>query len=460
MSSQVPEEFLCPISGNLMRNPVTLKCGHTFDKSSIEEWKQRSDTCPNCRELITDSFTVNYTLKSLIDKSSGGHSVSRPNSTQLDIFRNSVNIEEIGKESLKEIRATFGRHGDYVDLCLEMPEMKKRRPVSFVCIIDVSGSMGSTVGAGEGGRAFTRLDLVKHVLNVLITTLTEADSLSLITFSNEAEVILDLVPMSKRNKILAKNCVNAFEPQANTYTGPALRKAYDIMRTAPTTNVRSIVLLTDGQDTAGEEVLQKIFDQIEKPSQVQLNTFGFSNDIWSKSLQTLAIKGGGIFGFIPDQSMIGTIFVNFMANTFMTFAQDVYVEPNHNYELNHHDNAKTNLQYDRKRHFLLRQLHENHGAVFTFRIGYSKSDMIEIKAMPKDDEQEYVVQKAKYKLLDMVMSPELPHVDVPSFAESKELKHVEDFLHEIKQAKKPDPNFEQIKLSLQYWGSWGAHYVR
>jgi hypothetical protein len=32
MNSNMPQEFLCPITQNVMKEPVSLQCGHSFDK--------------------------------------------------------------------------------------------------------------------------------------------------------------------------------------------------------------------------------------------------------------------------------------------------------------------------------------------------------------------------------------------------------------------------------------------
>jgi Ca-activated chloride channel family protein len=129
--------------------------------------------------------------------------------------------------------------------------MAKRRPVAFVCVIDVSGSMGSAVGAGEAGSgmAYSRLDLVKHVLNVLIACLKDQDKLALISFSDQAELVMGLTPMTKMNKNLAKTAVQVLTPQMNTYMGPAIKKAYDVFGEASLSAnyLKSIILLTDGQ---------------------------------------------------------------------------------------------------------------------------------------------------------------------------------------------------------------------
>lgn len=91
--------------------------------------------------------------------------------------------------------------------------------------------MGCIVGAGEGGKAFTRLDLVKHVLNVLIVSLTEHDTLSLITFSTDTRLIADKTFMTEQNKENMKMEVKKLVTDSSTYTGKAIKLAYEVSLT-------------------------------------------------------------------------------------------------------------------------------------------------------------------------------------------------------------------------------------
>lgn len=50
----IPVEFLCPISLEIMEDPVRMNpCGHIFDRLSIEEWLRDHDTCPICRAAMS-----------------------------------------------------------------------------------------------------------------------------------------------------------------------------------------------------------------------------------------------------------------------------------------------------------------------------------------------------------------------------------------------------------------------
>jgi hypothetical protein len=67
---QVPWYFRCPISLELMRDPVTVSTGQTYDRASIESWVATGNTtCPVTRAPLADfTFIPNHTLRRLIQE--------------------------------------------------------------------------------------------------------------------------------------------------------------------------------------------------------------------------------------------------------------------------------------------------------------------------------------------------------------------------------------------------------
>ena len=51
-----------------------------------------------------------------------------------------------------------------------------------------------------------------------------------------------------------------------------------------------------------------------------MSMFGYGYNLDTKLLGALTELGGGCFGYIPDCSMIGTIFVNFLSAALSTFS--------------------------------------------------------------------------------------------------------------------------------------------
>ncbi|KAL0228362.1 hypothetical protein RCL1_004505 [Eukaryota sp. TZLM3-RCL] len=51
------EDLKCPISLDLMLDPVTLQCGHSFGRSVLREYLNDENRCPYCRSEIPEGFS-------------------------------------------------------------------------------------------------------------------------------------------------------------------------------------------------------------------------------------------------------------------------------------------------------------------------------------------------------------------------------------------------------------------
>jgi hypothetical protein len=64
----IPKHFLCPISLDLMKDPVTLSSGITYDRESIEAWLEGgSFTCPATNQVLRSLDQIpNHSLRRMI----------------------------------------------------------------------------------------------------------------------------------------------------------------------------------------------------------------------------------------------------------------------------------------------------------------------------------------------------------------------------------------------------------
>lgn len=66
---QPPPEFVCPISLEVMRQPVLCEDGHTYERSVILQWLATSPTSPTTRQPMSPTnIRPNYALKSAIER--------------------------------------------------------------------------------------------------------------------------------------------------------------------------------------------------------------------------------------------------------------------------------------------------------------------------------------------------------------------------------------------------------
>ncbi|XP_073043789.1 putative E3 ubiquitin-protein ligase LIN-1 isoform X2 [Primulina eburnea] len=67
--SRPPKDFVCPITGQIFNDPVTLETGQTYERKAIQEWMNRGNTtCPITRQPLSAVSLpkTNYVLRRLI----------------------------------------------------------------------------------------------------------------------------------------------------------------------------------------------------------------------------------------------------------------------------------------------------------------------------------------------------------------------------------------------------------
>lgn len=70
MEFSIPNHFRCPISLDLMKDPVTLSTGITYDRESIETWLESGNkTCPITNQVLTNLEPIpNHTIRRMIQE--------------------------------------------------------------------------------------------------------------------------------------------------------------------------------------------------------------------------------------------------------------------------------------------------------------------------------------------------------------------------------------------------------
>ncbi|KAL0436205.1 UNVERIFIED_CONTAM: U-box domain-containing protein 9 [Sesamum radiatum] len=81
-SGTVPEEFKCPLSKELMRDPVIIATGQTYDKPFIQKWlKAGNRTCPLTQQVLSHTIlTPNHLIREMITQWCKNHGIKLPDS--------------------------------------------------------------------------------------------------------------------------------------------------------------------------------------------------------------------------------------------------------------------------------------------------------------------------------------------------------------------------------------------
>jgi len=302
-----PSELLCPITGELMRDPVMGTDGHSYERSAISAWLSSHSTSPITRDpMYVANLTPNYALRSQIERLIG----SSASSSTVPKFKDAtLSVDAEVHEKTLHLRVTATGE-------------QKRQPIVLIGIIDKSGSMDSEAGLATDAetQGFTRMDLVKHAVRAQASVLGDEDMFGLIAFSTAASVELRPTLMTAAGKRDLFNALDRIRPDGGTNIWDGVRQA-SLLANEPQFANSNIVamLLTDGlpNENPPRGILPTM-QMLKKANPWTLHAFGFGYQLDSDLLAQIASWGSGIFGFIPDCSMVGTVMINFMATSLAT----------------------------------------------------------------------------------------------------------------------------------------------
>ena len=321
--SNIPDEYLCPITLAIMKDPVLMKDGQTYEREAIANHLKKSPLSPLTRQPLDMKDAIpNYALKSMIEKYLKGG--------QLPVKEKAQKIDKNQMTKLKTFKAEVmddpkDTKNVFVNISLEPEKTDSRKPLVLIAMIDVSGSMQVSSSEDMKGNeeiGISRLGLVKHALKTVASILVNNDKMSLITFSGRADVRLEATNMNTMGKNLIFDEIKKMRADGCTNIWDALRlgmieaKKYD-----ENYNI-SLLLFTDGEPNENPPmgIIPTLRESISDIKDVNftISTFAFGYNVDSQLMEEIAQIGNGIYGYCPDCTMVGTIFTNFMANVLNT----------------------------------------------------------------------------------------------------------------------------------------------
>ncbi|SCE61492.1 Ca-activated chloride channel family protein, partial [Streptomyces sp. Termitarium-T10T-6] len=183
------------------------------------------------------------------------------------------------------------------------PPTSERPPAALTFVVDISGSMAET----------GRLDLVRKSLTILADELRDDDSLSLVTFSDEAETRLPMTRV-KDNRNRIKDVVSEMHPAQSTNVEAGIELGYEESveghREGATNRV---VLLSDALantgETEAEGILKKI-DSARREYGITLFGVGVGSDYGDAFMEQLTNKGDGNTTYVGDETQARKVFVD------------------------------------------------------------------------------------------------------------------------------------------------------
>lgn len=327
------QNFLCPITQAIMTDPVIGPDGVTYERSAIEAWFAAGhNTSPMTRQRMTSQQLIpNLALRATIEEA-----------IKAGLDPAAAGGGGAAKAAVlppPPIEATVSRiDADRFHVRLSVPDTGATLPTLFIDVLDVSGSMGtSSVDATQAtseAAAFSRSDLVRHSVATQIELLRPQDELALVLFDNTVTIALDPTPMNPAGKAVAKACLPQITPRGGTNIWLGLQRALQIAdracATDPERNV-VIILQTDGESDPSYNPPRGIVDTFRSwrdahpAARMTVHTvgYGFGRALDMPLLRAIAAVGAGTVNYIPDGSMVGTVFIHLMSNLMSAVYKDL-----------------------------------------------------------------------------------------------------------------------------------------
>jgi Ca-activated chloride channel family protein len=191
---------------------------------------------------------------------------------------------------------------------------RARADASLTFVLDTSGSMER-----EG-----RLEIVKAALRVLVEQLDRTDTVAIVTFGDDARVVLGPTPASSADEIIG--AIESLHPGGSTNLEAGLRLGYDLARESMTENgIDRVVLASDGVANVGltepDSILRSIRD--DASTGIELVSIGVGmgnyNDVL---LEQLADQGDGFYAYVNALDEAERLFTEDLTGTLQTVALD------------------------------------------------------------------------------------------------------------------------------------------
>jgi Mg-chelatase subunit ChlD len=196
-------------------------------------------------------------------------------------------------------------------------DRRQLRPVNLALVIDKSGSMADA----------DKISRVKSALLALVSRLRDEDTLSIVVFDSDAQVLLPARSLADRGAI--RQLIREIAPGGATNIHAGLMLGYqEVRKNYRKDATNRVILLTDGIANRGETSPEKIArDSLRFNDQgIDLSTIGVGLDLNKDLLRELAKSGRGLFHFVADAEDIEKVFIKEVQSLVAPVAYEPNVE--------------------------------------------------------------------------------------------------------------------------------------
>ncbi|XP_061368165.1 U-box domain-containing protein 9-like [Gastrolobium bilobum] len=165
-----PDEFKCPLSMDLMRDPVIVASGQTYDKPFIQKWLNAGNrTCPQTHQVLSHTvLTPNHLIREMIEKWSKNQGTELSNT---DHYINEEGINEADSDHflclLKKMSSALS---DQKAAAKELRLLTKKHPCFRALFCDSVDAIPQLLKPVCGSDSFSSIhpDLQEDVITTLL----------------------------------------------------------------------------------------------------------------------------------------------------------------------------------------------------------------------------------------------------------------------------------------------------
>ncbi|MEP4052070.1 MAG: von Willebrand factor type A domain-containing protein [Litorimonas sp.] len=199
-----------------------------------------------------------------------------------------------------------------------VPKQTEKPRSNLVFLIDTSGSMNQP----------NKLPLLVNSFKLLLNTLDEDDTVSIVAYASASGTVLEPTPVSKKSDIL--NALNNLRAGGSTAGAAGLELAYQKAKESfDDEGVNRVILATDGDFNVGFSSPDEMKDFIKEKREtgIFLSVLGFGMGNYNDHLmQSLAQNGNGVAAYIDTLSEANKVLANEAGSALFTIAKDVKIQ--------------------------------------------------------------------------------------------------------------------------------------